>query len=357
MIIELSNVLVAKGNGVQLIMPNNNSKPTNFTLDERITITKIGKARSSKIGKLYNITRTLLYVNRLQKKEMVIITEPLQCAVLSFFAQRRFVRYLQADDHSIFDNGELLKFPLLVNLYKRLCRNSYKRGKFFLFNSLFTQSLFNTISGKRETGNIVSPAVNHEVFTPAAVMIETPSLRICLIGRTQVAKGFRDIIALWDILSLNDKNCIEEVSVITPDDLSGFELPDAFKLYLPVSDTEIAAVMQKADIFIFSSQNEGFGLPPLEAMACGCAVITGDCGGINDFVVKGSNALVYPPGDIYALASCLQRLVHDKEARIRMATNGQATAVEYTWENAARKFQEVISHFDPVAPIENKYIQ
>lgn len=342
-IIELSNILVAKGYRVELIMPNNNIKSTNFSLDERIVITKIGKYRKYFFLKIYNISRTLIRAYKLQKKEIVIITEPLQSIVLSFFPQDHLLRFLQADDYCIFDDGDLLKFTPAIYIYKRLCRISYKRIKYFFFNSHFTFLQFKNISKRNDISCcIVSPGVNHKVFNTDTLRLETAYLRICIIARKQVSKGFKDFIEVWNVLSNEEKKHIDEVSVITPDDLSEFFPPKKFKLYHPASDIEIASIMTKADIFIFTSLNEGFGLPPLEAMACGCAVITSDCGGINDFVQHEYNGLIYPPKDINALSECLRILILNKEIRKKIASNGIKTALNYSWENSTNKLLEIL---------------
>jgi len=69
---------------------------------------------------------------------------------------------------------------------------------------------------------------------------------------------------------------IDNVFIISHDDLSEFNLKNV-KCIKPKNDKEIAFYMNKSHIFISTSWWEGFGLPPLEAMACGCAVILTKC--------------------------------------------------------------------------------
>ncbi len=72
------------------------------------------------------------------------------------------------------------------------------------------------------------------------------------------------------------------------------------------SQTEIAEHFREADIFLAIGYPEGFALPPLEAMACGCAVIGFTGGGGLDHMIDGKTALVAEDGNVSELAACLQ---------------------------------------------------
>ena len=101
--------------------------------------------------------------------------------------------------------------------------------------------------------------------------------------------------------------------VATADRRLGFVLPaDVGRLYLD------------HDVFIWPSRREGYGLPPVEAMACRCAVVTTDNGGSEEFAVPDETALVSPPGDVEALAANIVRLARDAETRRRLAASGCA---------------------------------
>ena len=68
-----------------------------------------------------------------------------------------------------------------------------------------------------------------------------------------------------------------------------------YTFYERPSDDELAELYSSADIFAFPSHIEGFGLPPLEAMACNTPVVTTDCLGVRDYVDNGKNAIMVPP--------------------------------------------------------------
>jgi glycosyltransferase involved in cell wall biosynthesis len=87
--------------------------------------------------------------------------------------------------------------------------------------------------------------------------------------------------------------------------------------------------------FLCSSRVEGFGLPGAEAMACGCAVVTTDCGGVRDYAEHAVTALMAPPGDAALLAEHLRRVLTEPALRASLAAAGAARARTLTWERSA----------------------
>ena len=88
-----------------------------------------------------------------------------------------------------------------------------------------------------------------------------------------------------------------------------------------------------ASLFAFPSLYEGFGLPPLEAMARGVPVITSDRGSLGE--VTGNAALVVNPESVDAIAEALHRLLVDGRERLRLRAAGRDRAAMYTWERTA----------------------
>ena len=97
------------------------------------------------------------------------------------------------------------------------------------------------------------------------------------------------------------------------------------------------------DILIWPSHIEGYGLPPIEAMACQCAVATTENGGSEEFAFHEKTALVSPPKDPEALAANIVRLAKDMELRRRLAqTSCDWVRQHITWERACRSFERCI---------------
>ena len=105
----------------------------------------------------------------------------------------------------------------------------------------------------------------------------------------------------------------------------------------------VADIMRKSDVFVCPSWEEGFGMPGLEAMACGAALATTDTKGCRDYALHGRTALVSPPKHPDALARNIITLLTDDALRDRIAATGQQTAFTYpTWPQAAHLFLQAI---------------
>ena len=116
--------------------------------------------------------------------------------------------------------------------------------------------------------------------------------------------------------------------------------------HLPTGDA-LREIYNSLDIFLFPSRCEGFGNPPMEAMACGVACVTTDVGAVRDYALPGETALVSPPGDAESLSRHLIRLLGDEEERRRIAEKGRKHIQQFTWERTADKLEKIfISHVE-----------
>lgn len=97
-----------------------------------------------------------------------------------------------------------------------------------------------------------------------------------------------------------------------------------------------------SSIYLCASWAEGFSLPPAEAMACGCAVVSTDCGGIREFAEHEVTALLSPPRDPEALARNLMRVLDDDALRVRLAEAGNRGIRQFTWERSTNQLERFI---------------
>lgn len=100
-----------------------------------------------------------------------------------------------------------------------------------------------------------------------------------------------------------------------------------------VSDDDLPILYNAADVFAFPSRYEGFGLPVLEAMACGTPVVAGDAPAVNEFAK--SAAILIPPNDWRLLAEAIERVLVDKSCAESLRQKGLKLAANYTWARTA----------------------
>ncbi len=102
-----------------------------------------------------------------------------------------------------------------------------------------------------------------------------------------------------------------------------------------VADEDLPAVYSMAEAMVFPSVYEGFGLPPLEALACGTPVACSDASSLPE--VMGDAGLLIPPTDVRAWMLGLGRLLMDADLRRDLSARGPRQAALFTWADAARK--------------------
>jgi len=106
-----------------------------------------------------------------------------------------------------------------------------------------------------------------------------------------------------------------------------------------VADEDLPALYSAADLFVFPSLYEGFGLPLLEAMACGVAVISSNASSLPEVTETGGEpaALLLPPDDESKWTQAMLWLLEDDGARQRLIAAGREQAARFTWRASARQ--------------------
>ena len=110
-----------------------------------------------------------------------------------------------------------------------------------------------------------------------------------------------------------------------------------------VDDDDLPALYSAADVLAFPSIYEGFGLPILEAMACGTPVVTSVTSSLPE--LAGDAALLVEPTDVDAIAAALRRLLQEADLRRRLVAAGFDQARKFTWEKAAAQLLEIYNSF------------
>jgi glycosyltransferase involved in cell wall biosynthesis len=122
----------------------------------------------------------------------------------------------------------------------------------------------------------------------------------------------------------------------------------------PPQEKLIEEIYNGSSIFLMASWTETFALPAAEAMACGCALVTADCGGVREYAADEVNCLISPPRMPQALAENLIRLLDDDGLRIRFARAGQETLGRFKWSESGNRMDDFISRVSRNEPFSRK---
>lgn len=179
----------------------------------------------------------------------------------------------------------------------------------------------------RELGldaELIPPGIDLDTFRPLQE-IERRTDMVLALGRSNPLKNLPMTIDAWRMLpEPRPELCLFGIEP----ELAGE--PGMRHVESP-SDERVNELFNEATVFVQTSTHEGFALPPLEAMAAGCAVVTTDAHGNRDFCVDGENCLM-PESSQAAVSAALARLLSDPDLRARLARAGIETAKDYAWE-------------------------
>jgi glycosyltransferase involved in cell wall biosynthesis len=114
----------------------------------------------------------------------------------------------------------------------------------------------------------------------------------------------------------------------------------------PRQEAIVSEIYNGSRIFINSSIVEGFGLPCVEAMACGSALVTTANGGSQDYAIHGETALVSQPRDVDAMADQIESLFVDDELRIRLARAGRQYVRRFDWDESAKMLEGFLERYE-----------
>lgn len=122
-------------------------------------------------------------------------------------------------------------------------------------------------------------------------------------------------------------------------------VPEDIDYYENPKQDVLVKLYQNSDIFIFPSLEEGWGLTPIEAMACGCAVVGTNVGCMLDIGVNNENVILCDTANSEDLADGIIKLSKNSEFREKIAKKGYETVQKLDWEKATEKFEwELLSH-------------
>jgi glycosyltransferase involved in cell wall biosynthesis len=159
---------------------------------------------------------------------------------------------------------------------------------------------------------------------------------VLFVGTIEPRKGLDDLLAVWDSLPAPRPRLV----LCGDAGWGNVKLPRDAEVTGYVDRTRLRELYRHARAFVYPSRYEGFGIPPLEAMACGAAVIATRTGAIPEYA-EGA-ALLIDPGDRAALRDALVRVLRDPALRRELRGRGPERAQIYTWDRSAALMTQLL---------------
>lgn len=202
-----------------------------------------------------------------------------------------------------------------------------------------------------ERVTVIYPGVDLQRFRPAVPPSKTASPYVLAVAGADPTKNIDTLIKAFARLpaSLKERHTL----VLAGDIRRRPELGELIKelgiglqtvIAGVVSDDQLIELYQHAAVFVFPSRYEGFGLPVLEAMACGCPVVSSNASSLPEVV--GAAGLLRDPSDVDGFAEDITSLLSDASRRDQLRDYGLTRAAQFSWERTAR---ELVALYGKVA--------
>lgn len=232
-------------------------------------------------------------------------------------------KYYFVQDYEVWDNDAMGKNSYLLALHK------------IVISSWINDCM------KKELGigpfPIVYNGIDRTVYH-APDRAREQGRQFLMLNHPLPTKGVREGLAVYERIAAKYPGCKLNMFGMG----EGTNLPDYVNYYRNPDKQTLVTLYQKADIFLFPSLKEGWGLTPIEAMACGCVVVASDAGCVRDIGEHGHNMLISAPGDVEAMTENVERLLDDAGLLRQLRDGGRRTVSRLDWSRSADKLEEIL---------------
>ena len=185
----------------------------------------------------------------------------------------------------------------------------------------------------------ITNGVDCDQFSPAPVTRPADAAPTVVMQYSSLAwKGMADGFAAWGIV----RRRIPAARLVLFGLEPGASIPRDATFHRAPTRTALAEIYRNGDVFVSPSWSEGCQLPPMEAMACRCAVVATNVGGVPDYAIAGQTAIVVEPRDVQGLAGAITDLLLNPEKRAEIADNGYRHIQQFTWDRASGRLEQAL---------------
>lgn len=180
---------------------------------------------------------------------------------------------------------------------------------------------------------IVYNGIDHKTYNCSGRM-EHSGINLLMMNHTLEKKGVEQGLEVFKRI----RDRYPDVSFKMFGKCSNKNLPGYIEYYCDPDEKTLVHLYKEADIFIFPSLEEGWGLTPLEAMACGCIVVGANTGFVLDLGRHGVNMMISEPGDVNQMEYDIINLIKNVNLRLKIAVAGNQVAENLDWKDSASIF-------------------
>lgn len=216
-------------------------------------------------------------------------------------------------------------------------KDTYRLNMNKIVVSKWLMKIVSSVSEDRNNVYYVTNSINTDVFKD--LKLERKKHSIVFQYRSNEAKGCRYALEVID--KLRELYSDLEVTIISNEKKDDM-IPRWCKYVFNASQFEVARINNQSEIFLCTSVQEGFGLPGLEAMACGCALVSTDYEGVLEYAIDEVNALLSPVRDVNAMLKNIVNLFEDDGLKQRIVENGVMTGKQRSLTISAKKFERIL---------------
>lgn len=172
------------------------------------------------------------------------------------------------------------------------------------------------------------------------------NLKILMLNHTLKKKGVKNGIKIFNYLHAKYPEFKFKMFGMCSDK----GLPDYIEYHQNPTFSELRKLYKTSDIFIYPSLEEGWGLTPLEAMACKCAVVGTNTGFVLDVGKNRINMMVSQPDDVEHMINNIEYLINNRNELRKISENGNRTVQKLNWNHSYNRLLKVVKNYD----VENK---
>lgn len=330
-----------------------------FTRGKEVVVNQI-KSPSIIFDRIIN--KRIIMPRILKKEEFDLIHEMSPIISMSYILSFKFITVhdiFYLSEKNILDKSNKFNLQLvfrLLNMYflQRLLKNHPIH--IITISEYIKQELINYLKISESRITVIYEGVNHEKYKRLSkndeimkkYSIPEDRRMILCVGSEHPRKNFPTLIKAFHKLKKKYGD-VKLVKVGSPQWkgargellklIKELNLQNVIIFTGYVSEEDLPGIYNVADLFVFPSFYEGFGLPPLEAMACGCPVITSNTSSIPEVV--GDAGIMVDPYDVDGLADAMYEVLTNESLREDMIKRGLKRAKMFSWEKCARETLKV----------------